>query len=256
MINDIIKKENKSVEEVKFVEEHNKILYYGSIAGQSIYNMGLAIKEIKDNKLYLLGGYKTLEEYTEENFNIKKSQAYNYISLVENVSNEFFQLNGNLGITKLLALSKLEDEVLANEVVDNIDNDITVKALNQTIDKLNKDLKNKNNELMKALDNLDKLDKNYEQLELKLNDIPEEHKKEIEKKDSKIIEQNFKIESLQKQVQEISNSNYIKFTLLFTEIQRVFKDLLIILEKLDGDLKSDSRKSLYTLIKQMEGKLN
>lgn len=263
MLNNLMIKENKTAEEVKFVEEHNKILYYGSMAGQSIYNMGLSIKEIKDNKLYLLGGYNSLEEYTEENFNIKKSQAYNYINLVENVSNEFFQSTGNIGITKLLALSKLENEELAKEVVDNITEDTTVKELNDIIDKLNNDIKEKNKELKEALAAKEKLNNDYEQLELKLNDIPEEHKKEIEKKneeislkDSKINEQNAKIDVLQNQVNEISNSNYIKFTVIFTDLQRKFKDALAYLDNLEGDLKSDSKKALFSLLKQMEAKVN
>lgn len=263
MINELIEKENKTDEEVNFLNLHNKIIYYGTFAGQSIYELGKAIKEINDNKLYLIGGYSNLEEYTEQCFSIKKSQAYNYIKLVENVSLDFFQSTGKIGITKMLLLSDLQNEEMAKEVINNMPDDSSVKDLEKVIKSLKADIKEKEKEIKKIEEEKSILDDKYVQLELRLNDVPEEIKKDIQEKneqlalkDSKINEQNLRIESLENQVNEISNSNYIKFTIQFADLQKKFKDILGYLDKLEGDLKSDSKKALYSLLKQMENKCN
>ena len=133
----------------------------------------------------------------------------------------------------------------------------------KVIKSLKADIKEKEKEIKKIEEEKSILDDKYVQLELRLNDVPEEIKKDIQEKneqlalkDSKINEQNLRIESLENQVNEISNSNYIKFTIQFADLQKKFKDILGYLDKLEGDLKSDSKKALYSLLKQMENKCN
>lgn len=115
---------------------------------------------------------------------LKKSQAYNYIKLVENVSLDFFQSTGKIGITKMLLLSDLQNEEMAKEVINNMPDDSSVKDLEKVIKSLKADIKEKEKEIKKIEEEKSILDDKYVQLELRLNDVPEEIKKDIQEKNS------------------------------------------------------------------------
>lgn len=89
---------------------HNRICDNFAIVEKTLYEICVDLKSIRDNKHYKTLGYNTFEQYCLENFNIKRRQAYNYISIAENLSSDFVQSTAQIGVQKLYCLSRLTDE--------------------------------------------------------------------------------------------------------------------------------------------------
>lgn len=101
--------------------------------------MGKGLKEMCDGKLYKELGYATFEDYTQREFGMNRNQAYKYISITENLSEDFVSSRiQNAGVTKLYLLSTLSEEQQA-EITDVADIEkITVKELKEQIKMLEK----------------------------------------------------------------------------------------------------------------------
>lgn len=65
---------------------------------------------MKIEGLYTHLGYDSFEEYAEQEHNLKRRQAYQYISVYENLGEDFVQSNAQLGITKLALLTQINTE--------------------------------------------------------------------------------------------------------------------------------------------------
>jgi DNA repair exonuclease SbcCD ATPase subunit len=87
-----------------------RIKDYGKAAVNAVCNIGRELRRMKIEGLYVHLGYETFEEYTEKEFNFKRRQAYLYISVYEDLGEEFVQSNAQLGITKLALLTQLNNE--------------------------------------------------------------------------------------------------------------------------------------------------
>ncbi len=110
---------------------HNRICDNFAIVEKTLYEICVDLKSIRDNKHYKTLGYNTFEDYCLENFNIKRRQAYNYISIAENLSSDFVHSSAQFGIKKLYCLSRLTDEE-RTELVQTTDIEkTTVKELEQ-----------------------------------------------------------------------------------------------------------------------------
>lgn len=135
MNNEIATTENYA----KAIEVHKKIIANAQIAQSSILEMGKGLKEMCDGKLYKELGYATFEDYTQREFGMNRNQAYKYISITENLSENFVSLRiQNAGVTKLYLLSTLSEEQQA-EITDVADIEkITVKELKEQIKMLEK----------------------------------------------------------------------------------------------------------------------
>lgn len=133
MNNEITTTENYA----KAIEVHKKIIANAQIAQSSILEMGKGLKEMCDGKLYKELGYATFEDYTQREFGMNRNQAYKYISITENLSEDFVSSRiQNAGVTKLYLLSTLSEEQQA-EITDVADIEkITVKELKEQIKEL------------------------------------------------------------------------------------------------------------------------
>ena len=110
---------------------HNRICDNFAIVEKTLYEICVDLKSIRNNKHYKTLGYNTFEQYCLENFNIKRSQVYSYISIAENLSNDFVQSTGQIGVQKLYCLSRLTDEE-RSELIQTTDIENTpVKQLEQ-----------------------------------------------------------------------------------------------------------------------------
>lgn len=126
---------------------HNNILAHAQIAQQSLWEMGTGIKRMRDGKLYKELGYQNFEEYCEQALEIKRRQAYSYISVVENLGEDFVHSGAqNLGVKKLYLLSTLSESD-RQELTDRVDvEDVSTRQLKEEIDRL----KNENTGLTEA----------------------------------------------------------------------------------------------------------
>lgn len=120
----------------KYTEAYNlnvRICINAQMAQQNLYEMCKGLKEMRDSKLYKELGYSTFEDYCEQETGFKRSQVYNYISIVEKLPEDFVQSIGQIGMTKALILTKLsEDE--RTEIAEKNDLETTsVRELEQQI---------------------------------------------------------------------------------------------------------------------------
>lgn len=87
-----------------------RILANGSIAANSMIEMGRDLKAVRDERLFTELGFGSFEEYCEKKVGIGKRHGYNFIQVYEKFGEEKLQQLQGLGITKLLEIAKLDDE--------------------------------------------------------------------------------------------------------------------------------------------------
>lgn len=94
-------------EQQDFIVLHKTIMANGNAAYMSAVQMARGLKEMRDSGRYKAGGFETFGEYAESACGIKERQAYNYISVIENLSGEFLQSTAKIGVSKLALLASM-----------------------------------------------------------------------------------------------------------------------------------------------------
>lgn len=115
---------------------HKQITGYGEVIYQSLYGMCTAIKQMRDSKLYRALGFDTFEAYTKDKLGIERTTAYYYITIAENLSQNFVGSSQQIGIKKLYLLAKAPEEV-REELTQTVDlESTTVRELREQISAL------------------------------------------------------------------------------------------------------------------------
>jgi len=195
-----------SADYTKAEKLNQHIKTHAELMQENLYEVCKGLKEMRDNKLYKQLNYQNFEEYCEKEVGIKRRQAYNYISVAENLPEDFVQSTAQIGREKLFLLAKL-DEPQREEIQQNTDlNQASVKELKNQIAQL-KDEKNKQkNELEKVSQERDEkeqarkiLAEGYVKL---VHQIEELKKKPPE---TVTVEDTSRIEELENQIQELKS---------------------------------------------------
>lgn len=114
---------------------HYEIIAAAQAAANSLLDLGRKLKRMRDTGGYKRLGFDTFAQYTEQAVGIRQRQAYNYITVVENVPARLVEENAAAGVTKLALLAKLgpaDQQDVAGELAD-----ITVKELQSLIEEKN-----------------------------------------------------------------------------------------------------------------------
>lgn len=128
------------------IELHQKIIVSANLAQQNIWDMCNGLKTMRDNKLYKELGYQNFEDYCENEVGMKRSNAYNYISIVEKINPENVQTFGQISKSKLMLLATISEPEQA-EIAEKLDlENTTVKQLKAEIEKLKVEKSNLNDE--------------------------------------------------------------------------------------------------------------
>lgn len=98
---------NLDNEQKEFISLHRTIVANGNAAALYAVEMAKGLKEMRDSNKYKAAGFESFGEYAEAACGIKERQAYNYISFVENLSEEFLQSNAKIGVSKLTLLASM-----------------------------------------------------------------------------------------------------------------------------------------------------
>lgn len=123
-----------SAEYIKAAELDRRIKTSAQLAQQSLYDMCMGFKEMRDSRLYKELGYSDFGEYCEQETQINRQNVYKYIKVAANLPSEFVSSGRQIGIKKLYLLSSLSDEE-RTELAENIDlESTTVKELKAKID--------------------------------------------------------------------------------------------------------------------------
>lgn len=118
-----------SADYIKAQELDRRIKTSAQLAQQSLYEMCMGFKEMRDSRLYKELGYSDFEDYCEKETGFKRANVYNYISVAENLPKEFVQTSRQIGVSKLLLLAKLSDED-RTEIAETTDlESVTVREL-------------------------------------------------------------------------------------------------------------------------------
>lgn len=127
-----------SAEYIKAVELDRRIKTSAQLAQQSLYDMCMGFKEMRDSRLYKELGYSDFGEYCKQETGFKRTNVYNYISVAENLPEDFVHSSGQIGIKKLTLLSTLSDEQRETITKTTDIENTTVKELKAKIDSVKK----------------------------------------------------------------------------------------------------------------------
>lgn len=123
-----------SADYIKAAELDRKIKTSAQLAQQSLYDMCMGFKEMRDSRLYKELGYSDFGEYCEQETGFSRMNVYNYIRVAEKLPQDFVNSSLQIGVKKLTLLAKLSDEE-RTELAENIDlESTTVKELKAKID--------------------------------------------------------------------------------------------------------------------------
>lgn len=244
----------------------------GRTAVNAVCAIGEDLRTMKIDGLYTELGYESFEDYAEKEFDLKRRQAYQYISVYEKLGKEFVQSNAQLGITKLalLATANPEDraEIMESEDVAKI----TTRELEELLDKCKQQgeqlslLQVENNKLEAKLDEIEAQPKEVtvatkevirevpdKKTEKKLKDAEKELKqKEAELQNARALKikaehekaaLEAKVAELQKAAEKPSeNADKSNFKVL---LSTVYRDMLGLVEFINDTENTEERKQYF-----------
>lgn len=168
-----------SADYIKAAELDRKIKTSAQLAQQSLYDMCMGFKEMRDSRLYKELGYSEFNDYCKSETGFSDRQVYNYISIVEKLPKELVNSSSLIGVKKLTLLTKLsEDE--RSELTENTDLENTsVRELEEKVKQL-KIKADKADMLSGRLDDMngicDRISKQRDKAELRIRQLEAEIK--------------------------------------------------------------------------------
>ena len=179
---------------IKAKDLDRKIKTSAHLAQQSLYDMGMGFKEMRDSKLYKELGYQNFEEYCEQETGFTRMNVYKYISIAEKLSDDFVNSSLQIGVTKLSLLAKL-DESTRTEIIETTDLEKTsVRELKAKLAELQETNKKLEDDKTSAKERQDKLLKKNLQLVEEIDSFKSEKAKAEEK-----------VQCLENQIKELEN---------------------------------------------------
>ena len=149
----------------------------GKIAVNAVCEIGKDLRTMKVEELYKCIGYESFEDYAEQEFSLKRRQAYQYISVFENLGEAFVQSNAQLGITKLSLLTQMNPEDRAEIMEQNDLEGMTVNEVRELIDKTKQQgeqlafFEQENTKLKDSADEAEKLRAEKAELEKRIEEL-------------------------------------------------------------------------------------
>ena len=117
-------------------ELNQRIIATAQMAQKNLYEMCVLLKQMRDSKKYKVLGYDNFEEYCEEEAGFSSRNARNYISIIENISEEKRKTFSAFGMGKLSLLASLS-ESQQEEIQQKVDlEDVSVRELKAEIARL------------------------------------------------------------------------------------------------------------------------
>lgn len=130
--------ESKAVtdEYIRAVNLNRRIITAAQLAQQSLYEMCMGFKEMRDSKLYKELGYSDFGDYCEQEVGMTRQQVYRQIAIVEKLPTDFVKSTLQIGSEKLYLLTTLSEEERSEITTSNDVEDISVRELKQQIKQL------------------------------------------------------------------------------------------------------------------------
>lgn len=181
----------------------NEIQMWANNLGTAVYNIGRCMTQMKERMLYMELGYDTFEDYCEQKYQLKRSQAAKYISVYNNLDEKYILDNQGAGIQKLYMISQISEEDREN--IEGTPEELSVNELKAQIEQLKKEREGEQLQFFemqekseKAKTEEDKLREKIRKLEDQIKDAEIEHRNEL----SDVSRKN---EKLEKQIKELES---------------------------------------------------
>ena len=179
---------------IKAKDLDRKIKTSAHLAQQSLYDMCMGFKEMRDSKLYKELGYQNFEEYCEQETGMKRANVYHYIAIVERLPKDFVYSNIQIGQQKMYLLTTISEET-RTEIIETTDLEKTsVKELKAKLAELQETNKKLEDDKTSAKERQDKLLKKNLQLVEEIDSFKDEKAKTEEK-----------VQCLENQIKELEN---------------------------------------------------
>lgn len=175
---------------IKAKDLDRKIKTSAQLAQQSLYDMCMSFKEMRDSKLYKELGFAEFGDYCKAELGITDRTAYSYISIAEKLPQDLVKSISLIGTTKLTLLTTIPEET-RTEIIENTDLEKTsVKELKAKL----AELQETNKKLSESTSKLSALESDAEAYKEKISQLESEVKF---KSDS--------IEALESTIDELEN---------------------------------------------------
>lgn len=168
-MNEIIVTEEHS----RAVSLHRKIKANVQCINESMYEICMGMKEMRDSRLYKELGYSEFGDYCKTEFDITDRQVYGYISIAENLSADLVNSSSRIGVTKLKMLAALpaEDRTELQQTVNVEETSVReLKAQIAELKKEKKELEARNQETEEELKRSKERTRNMVQKNVELNE--------------------------------------------------------------------------------------
>ena len=208
---------------LKAVNINRNIIVNVRTIEMSLYEVCKGLKEMRDNKLYKELGYQNFEEYCENETEISRRSAYKYISIIENLPENFVSPGAQIGVSKLYLLSTLSEEE-RTEITESTDlESVSKRELEEKIKEirsLNTKLDTAENEKESLKEELGQISRERENLYRQVKELearpievtvsePEKDNPELNKLKSKIEQLDKDWEQKYKKLQEESKKDKV-----------------------------------------------
>lgn len=247
-------------DKVRAQELHQKILIHAQLVAQNLWEMCSSLKEMRDSKLYYQLGYMHFDDYCQNELGIKRSQAYQYISIANKLSGDFVQSTGQIGVEKLALLASVSEEQ-REQVLENTDvESVTVRELKEQIKGLQAEKQRLETDLSESSEV-------RETLENSLEVTQRQHSAFVEKSESEKQELTEENKKLAAELEDLKN-NPLPEDKYRIAARKHDKDMMEFREQADRDLHDerqkrwdlqaqfdDFRKKQQDIIKDMERQL-
>lgn len=202
--------ENNLPAATRAIQITERIRANGRTAVNAVCAIGEDLRTMKIDNLYTELGYESFEDYAEKEFDLKRRQAYQYISVYEKLGKEFVQSNAQLGITKLALLATANPEDRA-EIMESEDlQSMKTRELEDLLDKYKQQgeqlslLQEKNTELEAKVEELENAPKDV-QVATKEVPVPDkETEEQLKKKTQELISANAEKDSIRKELNAVN----------------------------------------------------
>ena len=179
---------------IKAKDLDRKIKVSAQLAQQSLYDMCMSFKEMRDSKLYKELGFAEFGDYCKTELGITDRTAYSYISIAEKLPQDLVKSISLIGTTKLTLLTTIPEET-RTEIIENTDLEKTsVKELKAKLAELQETNKKLEEDKTSAKERQDKLLKKNLQLVEEIDSFKDEKAKAEEK-----------VQCLENQIKELEN---------------------------------------------------
>lgn len=112
---------------------HDAIVNTSKAVTYNSKQLGILLKQMRDDKLYKRFGCKTFEQYCEEKAGISYRHAHRYIFMVENISPENLTTLSGLSVSKLMKIATLTPDEQNDLIANNDLNSMSVRKLDAMI---------------------------------------------------------------------------------------------------------------------------